>query len=92
MEAPKTSAGAGEARPRIDWESVYRNYRKPGYVPGFEIVNKLGGGVFGNSDQWITDAIERAFQRHLHFGLDIRVVSYRQSKPAVAELISRLNG
>src|SRR5204862_508178 len=22
-------------------------YRKPGYVPGFEIVNKLGGGMFG---------------------------------------------
>ena len=25
-------------QPRIDWESFYRNYRKPGYVPGFEIV------------------------------------------------------
>ncbi|MEZ5965179.1 MAG: serine/threonine-protein kinase [Planctomycetota bacterium] len=34
-------------RPRIDWESFYRNYRKPGYVSGFEIINKLGGGVFG---------------------------------------------
>jgi serine/threonine protein kinase len=34
-------------RPPIDWESFYSNYRKPGYVSGFEIVNKLGGGVFG---------------------------------------------
>ena len=34
-------------RQPIDWETFYRNYRKPGYVPGFEIVNKLGGGVFG---------------------------------------------
>jgi serine/threonine protein kinase len=34
-------------RPRIDWESFYQHFRKPGYVPGFEIVNKLGGGVFG---------------------------------------------
>jgi serine/threonine protein kinase len=33
--------------PRIDWEAFYTHYRKPGYVPGFEIVNKLGGGVFG---------------------------------------------
>jgi serine/threonine protein kinase len=32
---------------RIDWEAFYRSYRKPGYVPGFEIVNKLGGGMFG---------------------------------------------
>ena len=31
----------------INWEAFYRNYRKPGYVAGFEIVNKLGGGVFG---------------------------------------------
>jgi serine/threonine protein kinase len=36
-----------EPAPRIDWESFYRDYRKPGYVTGFEIVNKLGGGMFG---------------------------------------------
>ncbi len=33
--------------PRVDWEAFYLNYRKPGYVPGFEIVHKLGGGMFG---------------------------------------------
>jgi tRNA A-37 threonylcarbamoyl transferase component Bud32 len=36
-----------EPGPRIDWEAFYRNYRKPGYVAGFEVVNKLGGGMFG---------------------------------------------
>jgi len=36
-----------DPRPSIDWEAFYRNYRKPGYVPGYEIINKLGGGVFG---------------------------------------------
>ena len=36
-----------EPGPPIDWESFYINYRKPGYVPGFEVINKLGGGVFG---------------------------------------------
>jgi serine/threonine protein kinase len=41
-EQPQTTPGAA-----IDWEAFYRNYRKPGYIPGFEIVNKLGGGVFG---------------------------------------------
>ncbi|MGE0144694.1 MAG: serine/threonine-protein kinase [Planctomycetota bacterium] len=30
-----------------DWEAFYANYRKPGYVPGFEILQKLGGGAFG---------------------------------------------
>ena len=29
------------------WERFYASYRKPGYVPGYEIVHKLGGGVFG---------------------------------------------
>ncbi len=30
-----------------DWEAFYRDYRKPGYVPGFEITTKLGGGMSG---------------------------------------------
>lgn len=29
------------------WESFYQSYRKPGYIAGYEIVHKLGGGVFG---------------------------------------------
>ena len=32
---------------RVDWEAFYRDYRKPGYLSGFEIVSKLGGGAFG---------------------------------------------
>ena len=51
----------------------------------------LGGGVFGNRDRWIITAIERAFQKYSKHGLDIRIVSYRQSKPAVAELVKRIN-
>jgi serine/threonine protein kinase len=48
MEAPRLDAHAAPPPgPKIDWESFYRSYRKPGYVAGFEIVNKLGGGVFG---------------------------------------------
>ena len=31
----------------IDWEAFYRDYRKPGYIPGYEITSKLGGGMFG---------------------------------------------
>ncbi|MBK8977961.1 MAG: serine/threonine protein kinase [Planctomycetes bacterium] len=47
MEAGSFESQSTWSRSAIDWESFYRNYRKPGYVPGFEIVNKLGGGVFG---------------------------------------------
>ncbi|MHC5066110.1 MAG: protein kinase domain-containing protein, partial [Planctomycetota bacterium] len=31
----------------INWEAFYGNFRKPGYIPGFEILEKLGAGVFG---------------------------------------------
>jgi serine/threonine protein kinase len=31
----------------MDWETLFVNLRKPGFVPGFEIINKLGSGVFG---------------------------------------------
>ncbi len=37
---PVTAAAA-------DWEAFYASYRKPGYVPGYEITSKLGGGMFG---------------------------------------------
>ena len=47
MAAEQVERTGESPRPGIDWEAFYRNYRKPGYVPGFEIVNKLGGGVFG---------------------------------------------
>ncbi|MEZ5965327.1 MAG: protein kinase [Planctomycetota bacterium] len=31
----------------IDWEAFYADYRKPDFVPGYEILNKLGAGAFG---------------------------------------------
>ncbi|MEZ4265974.1 MAG: hypothetical protein R3F39_06315 [Myxococcota bacterium] len=45
----------------------------------------LGGGVFGNDDAWICDAVVRA----LGFagGLDVRIVSYGAPKPVVARII-----
>ncbi|HEX5053795.1 MAG TPA: serine/threonine-protein kinase [Planctomycetota bacterium] len=46
MEAPRIESEP-PTPPRVDWESFYLSYRKPGYLPGFEIVNKLGGGMFG---------------------------------------------
>lgn len=47
MNAVSVPAVSEPPRPKIDWESFYRNYRKPGYVAGYEVINKLGGGMFG---------------------------------------------
>lgn len=37
----------GPAAAMIDWERFYARFREPGFVPGFEIENRLGGGAFG---------------------------------------------
>jgi hypothetical protein len=44
----------------------------------------LGGGVFGNRMEWIVDAMQYAIARTRDLGLDIRIVSYRYSNPALA--------
>ena len=46
MEAPRIDPDPATPL-RVDWEAFYASYRKPGYVAGFEIQNKLGGGMFG---------------------------------------------
>ncbi|MCO8123205.1 hypothetical protein NHH03_15765 [Stieleria sp. TO1_6] len=46
----------------------------------------LGGGVFGNEDRWIIDAIDRAIGHHCDSGLDVAIVSYSAPKPALRRL------
>jgi hypothetical protein len=48
----------------------------------------LGGGVFGNQIEWILDAIQRAMEQTQELGLDIQIVSYRYSNPALTPLLS----
>jgi len=31
----------------VDWESFYTEFREPGFIPGYEILHRLGGGAFG---------------------------------------------
>jgi hypothetical protein len=67
--------------PAPDWEAFYRDYRRPGYVPGFEITSKLGGGAFG--------LVFRA--RRLSIGKDyaikfLRVEDSEVQKAVLAEL------
>ena len=34
--------------PPMDWELFYSSFRKPDFIPGYEIQNRLGGGAFGD--------------------------------------------
>ena len=40
------------------------------------LLTCLGGGAFGNDDDWIHAAIRRALQKAAGFALDVRLVSY----------------
>ena len=31
----------------VDWESFYASFRRPDFIPGYEIQSHLGGGAFG---------------------------------------------
>jgi hypothetical protein len=50
-------------------------------------LTMLGGGVFGNRDQWIIDAIHRAVEKYRHYELDVAIVSYRASNRSVQSLV-----
>jgi len=47
----------------------------------------LGGGAFGNPTNWITDAMSRAFDVVRDVDLDVAIVSYGSSAPAVQRLL-----
>jgi hypothetical protein len=47
----------------------------------------LGGGVFGNDDVWIYDAIGRALGAVGSAGLDVAIVSYGSANPGVTDLV-----
>eukprot|EP00929_Paragymnodinium_shiwhaense_P060460 TRINITY_DN30193_c0_g1_i2.p1 TRINITY_DN30193_c0_g1~~TRINITY_DN30193_c0_g1_i2.p1 ORF type:complete len:435 (+),score=97.35 TRINITY_DN30193_c0_g1_i2:71-1375(+) len=49
-------------------------------------LTALGGGVFGNPDMWIVDAIRRALDKVRHLDLEVFIVSFGHSSPAMKAL------
>lgn len=47
----------------------------------------LGGGVFGNSIDWILDAMKRSFRQYQHYDLDVAIVSYGKSNDQVTLMV-----
>ena len=48
----------------------------------------LGGGAFGNSEDWIISAISRSLALLQDADLDVRIVSFRRSNPNVRRLVT----
>jgi hypothetical protein len=84
-----------EALARLVLEASYEatlrtavaNARETGNPSVF--LTLLGGGVFGNEEGWITDAIERALGRIEGSKLDVAIVSYGRSQAGVRALVER---
>ena len=53
------------------------------------LLTRVGGGVFGNADAWIDDAIVRALAIVEHAGLDVRLVSHSAVHPSFQAIASQ---
>lgn len=49
----------------------------------------LSWGAFGNRTRWITDSTERALKLYENWDLNVTMVSYGASKPAVRRLVEQ---
>lgn len=49
---------------------------------GRVLLTRLGGGAFGNADEWIDRATARALERTAREGLEVGLVSFRQHHPS----------
>ncbi|MBV20568.1 MAG: hypothetical protein CMJ61_00185 [Planctomycetaceae bacterium] len=45
----------------MDWEAFYNTFRKPDFIPGYEIQNRLGGGAFGDVYKARKQSIGKSF-------------------------------
>ncbi len=51
----------------------------------------IGGGAFGNKNEWVINAIHRSLNIYKHVGLDVAIVSYGYSKKQTQELIKKFS-
>jgi hypothetical protein len=52
------------------------------------LLTLLGGGAFGNEDNWIFSAIRRVLRMMLDSNLDVRLVSYGAPSRAIRQIVT----
>jgi hypothetical protein len=50
------------------------------------LLTQLGGGAFGNHDDWVHAAMRRALEMMSGYGLDVRLVSYGTPSRAIVQM------
>jgi hypothetical protein len=56
------------------------------------LLTRVGGGAFGNADEWIDDAIVRALEIVEHTGRDVRLVGHGHIHPSSRAIAERFGG
>ncbi|MFZ9636188.1 MAG: hypothetical protein ACO3EK_20450, partial [Alphaproteobacteria bacterium] len=56
------------------------------------LLTSLGGGAFGNEEEWILAAMRRALGLARGLGLDVAIVSYAAPGPALLRLAAEAGG
>jgi hypothetical protein len=56
------------------------------------LLTRVGGGVFGNADAWIDDAIVRALRIVERAGLDVRLVSHSNVHASFRAIAEQFDG
>jgi hypothetical protein len=54
-------------------------------------LTQLGGGAFGNHDDWIHAAMRRALEMMWGFDLDVKLVSYGTPSRAILQMAEHFN-
>ena len=55
------------------------------------LLTLLGGGAFGNREDWILGAIRRALATISELDLDVRLVSYRPPSQSIFQMVHHFN-
>jgi hypothetical protein len=88
------SAEKWEPLARLVLDAAYEATLRAGALNAAETGNNtvfltlIGGGVFGNPVQWIIDAITRAVDVMADTDLDVAIVSFGSSNPALRPLLT----
>jgi hypothetical protein len=78
-----------EATYEATFYAALENFVKTGIDKVY--LTMVGGGAFGNREEWIMDALRKVISKFSDSPLDVSIVSYGKSKPAVVELINSIS-
>jgi hypothetical protein len=84
LNRPPSLAGAREAAYETTLLAGELNARRGASKK--VLLTQLGGGAFGNDDEWIYAAMRRALKAVSNFGLDVKLVSYGQPSRMLLDL------